>query len=198
MYTSIRRTLLPENFKTQLSTEPEFHSSKVLNFLWLQNMALLQTHVLCILLVYPFPPVDIVTIILKLLLQNCRDFYSYCSFFHSLFCVQLWSLLLQYHNSILTTWNRVYTQRRTNISTAYNETNQLILDIYTSNDVTGSNEKYIKGQKLTCFRALMTLQMLISFLPNLTLPAGFMLTLYSGKQKMLNSWYTPFKNQSAL
>lgn len=55
-------------------------------------MALLQIHVLCVLLVYPFPPVDIVTIILKLLLQNFGDFYSYCSFFHFLFfCVQPWS-----------------------------------------------------------------------------------------------------------
>ena len=91
------------------------------------------------------------------------------------------SAISQFHFNYLK--QRVYTQRRTNISTAYNETNHLILDIYTSNDVTCSNEKYIKGQKLTCFRALTTLQMLISFLPNLTLPVGFMLTLYSANRR---------------
>lgn len=59
---------------------------------------------------------------------------------------------------------------------------QLILNVYTSNDVTCSNEKYIKGQKLTRFRALTTMQMLILFLPHLSLPVGFTLTLKAGRR----------------
>lgn len=99
---------LAENFKTWLSTKlkninfipPKFVIAYVYDCKIWQNENAKQINVLCILPTYPFPPVNVVTIILQLLLQNFRDFYSYCSFFHFSFCLKLWFFFLQYQNSI--------------------------------------------------------------------------------------------------
>lgn len=44
---------------------------------------------------YPFSSINIVTVLLKLLFQDFRNFYAYCSFFHVPFCVSVLFFFLQ-------------------------------------------------------------------------------------------------------
>lgn len=44
---------------------------------------------------YPFSSINIVTVFLKLLFQDFRNFYAYCSFFHFPFCMSVLFFFLQ-------------------------------------------------------------------------------------------------------